>query len=111
MIVTGLVVLLVGLGSTVLGFMIWALALNGFMGQQRAIDISMVTFVALAVLSVLVTMVLSVLVVYFLSAKRAWNAAISALISIVVFAGTTGVLHMVSVIISAIVADQLRTNR
>jgi hypothetical protein len=109
--VTGVIVLLVGIASGVVGWMMWALALNGFMGQPRAVETSMMVYIVLAVISALICVALSALAVYFLSGKWNWHAAGSAALSIVVFAVTTGVLHTICVVVSAVVADQLRTNR
>jgi hypothetical protein len=109
--VTAIVVLLVAVTTGFFGWMMWALSLNGFMGQQTAVDTSQVVYFALAILSTLVAIVLSVVTVYFLSGRREWNAALSALLSIVIFSVTVGVFHTGSVVVSAIVASQLRTNR
>jgi len=91
--------------------MMWALALNGFMGQQRAVETSQIVYIVLAAVSVILCAALSILTVYLLSGKRNWNAAGSAVLSIVVFGVTTGVLHTICVVISAIVAGQMRTNK
>jgi hypothetical protein len=111
MAITAIVVLGVSVAAGIAGWMMWALALNGFMGQQRAVETSMVVYLVLAVISGLISTVLSLLTFYFLAGRREWNAALSALLSIPIFAVTTGVLHTVSVVISAIVAEQLRTTR
>ena len=110
-IVTGISISLVAAATGIFGWMMWALALNGFMGQQRAVDISMAVYIVLAVIAALLCVFLSVLTVYLLSGRWNWNAAGSAVLSIVVFSITTGVLHTACVIVSAIVADQMRTNR
>jgi hypothetical protein len=111
MAVAGIVMLLVGVTSGFFGWMMWALALNGFMGQQRAVDTSMTIYFVLAILSVLIVIVLSVLSVYFLAGRRAWNAALAAALSITVFSVAVGALHVGAVVVSAVVANQLRTNR
>lgn len=111
MAVTGLLVLAVTVGTGFFGFMMWALALNGFMGQERAVNASMISFIVLAVISGIVSVVLSVVAVYFLAERRGWNAAGSAALSVVVFAITSGVLHILSVIVSALVASALHTTR
>ena len=109
--VSGLVTLMIGIASGLAGWMMWALALNGYMGQPRAVETSMTVYIILAVLSALVCVGLSSLAVYLLSGRWNWNAAGSAALSIVVFAVTTGVLHTICVVISAVVADQMRTIR
>jgi hypothetical protein len=107
----GLLVLATTVATAFFGFMMWALALNGFMGQERAVNASMVAYIVLAVTSAIVTVSLSVATVYFLAGRRGWNAAGSAVLSVVVFAITSGVLHTLCVVISALVASALRTTR
>lgn len=109
--VTGILILLVGIASGFAGWFMWALALNGFMGQERAVETSQMVYFALAIVSVIVCIILSALAVYLLSGRWNWNAAGAAALSIAAFAATTGVLHVVCVVTSAIVADQMRTNR
>lgn len=111
LIVTALLVLAAGIGTGLFSFFMWALALNGFMGQERAVNASMITFGVLAVAASLICLGLSLILVYFLSAKKKWNAAGSATLSILLFTVITGGLQLLSVIISAVVADQMRTNR
>ncbi len=109
--VTGIIMLGVSAATGILGFMAWALALNGFMGQERAVNASMITFIVLAVISAFVVLTLSIAAVYFLAGRRSWNAAVSAVLSILVFGMTSGVLHMLCVVVSAVVANQLRTTK
>lgn len=109
--ITGIAVLVIAAASGFFGFMMWGLSLNGFMGQQRAVDISMFTYICLAIVTALLMVGLSTGLTWYLADRREWHAAVSALLSIVVFAVSTGVVHIACVIISAIVADQLRTNR
>ena len=111
LVVTGILMAAVTLATGFFAFMMWALALNGFMGQEDAINASMTTFIVLAVVTGAVSIFLSLCTVYYLSVRRNWNAAVSALLSIVVFALASGILHTLCVIVSAIVAEQLRTNR
>lgn len=111
MALTGATILLIGIASGFAGWFMWALSLNGFAGQQRAVDVSLVVYVVLAVVSTLICVVLSVLTVYILSGRFNWNVVGSAVLSIVVFVVTTGVLNTISVVISAIVASELRTNK
>lgn len=111
MISAGIVTLAVSVATGAGGLMMWALALNGFMGQERAVNASMISYFVLAVISGLATVGLSVAAVYLLSGRRNWNAAGSTVLSIVVFAVTSGVLHTACVIVSAIVASALRTGR
>ncbi len=111
MAVSGIAVLIASVASGFVGWMAWALALNGFMGQQRAVDTSMAVYIVLAVVSAFLAVLLSVLAVYYLSAKRGWNAAGSSALSVTVFAVATFALHFASVIISAVVAGQMRINQ
>lgn len=111
MAVTGVFVLLSAIATGLFSFMIWALALNGFMGHQNAVNASMITFIVLAVLVALIAIVLGILSSCYLSAKRGWNAAGSVIVSTLVFATVCGGLQVGSVIVSTIVADQMRTNR
>lgn len=111
MAVTGIVVLTVSVATGALGWMMWAVALNGFMGQTRAVDTSLIVYCSLAVASILLATVFSVAAVYFGAARRGWNAAASAIVSILVFATAAGVVQVLAVFVSVIVADQLRTNR
>jgi hypothetical protein len=108
---TGILVTAAAIATGLFSFFIWALALNGFMGQERAVNASMITFVVLAVLVALVSLSLGVLLTYYLSAKRGWNAVGSVLLSTLVFAAVCGGLQIGSVIVSAIVAEQMRTTR
>lgn len=111
LIVTGLIVIgsLVALG--VFSFFMWALSLNGFMGQERAVNASMITFIALAAITGVVCVALSLFSVYYLSVKKMWNAAGAAVLSIVIFATVGGGLQLASVFVSVIVASQMRTTR
>jgi len=111
MAVTGIVVLAVSAITGALGWMMWALALNGFMGQTRAIDTSLIVYCSLAVASILFATAFSVAGVYIAAVKRGWNAAVSAIVSILIFATAAGIVQFLAIIISVIVADQLRTNR
>ncbi|MGD9588643.1 MAG: hypothetical protein AB7Q37_03815 [Pyrinomonadaceae bacterium] len=69
------------------------------------------SFASFAWALALFTTVLSLLAVYFLVVKRAWNAAGAAVLSIVVFSITTGILHIICVVISAVAANQMWTSR
>lgn len=111
MAVTGIVVLAVSAGTGALGLMMWAVALNGFMGQTRAVDTSLIVYCALAVASVLVATAFSVAAVYYTTSKRGWHAAVSTIVSILAFSTAAGVVQVLAVFVSVIVADQLRTNR
>lgn len=85
--------------------------MNGFMGQDRAVNASIITLVVLGLLAAVCCLALSLYSVYYLSVKRVWNAALAAALSIIVFAAITGGLQFLSVIVSAVVAEQMRTTR
>ena len=89
----------------------WALALNGFMGQEQAVNVSLITFFLLGGILSLVCIAMSVYSAYYLSVKRMWNAAGAAVLAIVVFAAVAGGLQLLSVFISVAVASQMRTMR
>ena len=108
---TAFVTAIVGIASLALGWFLWAVALNGFMGQQRAAATSMTVYLVLAAGAVIIATFLSALLVYWLAGKRGWNAVGSAVLSSVLFIAATVAIHFVSVIVSALVADMFRTNR
>lgn len=111
LIVTGLLMLIFAIGTGAFALFSWALAMNGFIGQERAVNASIITFAVLGILATLVCIALSLFSVYYFSVKRAWNAAISALLSVLVFSIVSGGLQFVSVMISAVVAQQMRKGR
>ncbi len=111
LIVTALLItgLLVSTGA--FSFFIWALALNGFMGQERAVNASMITFVGLAGLATLTCVVAGLYSLHYLSVKRSWKPAGGAMLSIIAFTIIGGGLQLLSVLVSVIVASQMRTTR
>ena len=106
-----LVTALIGVATGCFGFMGWALALNGFMGQERAVNTSMSVFVVSAVAVVAMASILSGVLVYFTAHRRNWNAGGSAVVAITIFGILSGVLHIACVIVAAVVADAMRTTR
>lgn len=109
--VTGL---LIGAGLIISGvvfFFSLLIMLNGFMGQERAVNGSFITYIALTVITGLLCTGLGAWLAYYLTARRGLHAvastAIGTVIPLVVGVG----LHFASVIIAVIVADQLRTRR
>lgn len=111
MVLTGVLVTAAAIATAAFSFFMWALALNGFMGQDRAVNASMITFGVLASLLTLASISLSLYSVYYLSEKRGWNATGSAVLSTVLFSAVVGGLQLLSVLISVIVANQMRTTR
>lgn len=110
-IITGTLMLVTSVLTASLAFFTWALALNGFMGQERAVNASMITFIALSVVFSVVCLALSLFSVYYLSVRRAWNAALAVILSVVFFSTAAGSLQLISVLFSAVVAEQMRTNK
>jgi len=108
---TGILVAVSAAATGAFSFFMWALALNGFMGQERAVNTSMITFIVLAGVLSLVCVAVSAYSTYYLSVKRMWNAAGAAVLSIVAFAVVGGGLQLLSVFISVIVASAMRTTR
>ena len=108
---TGIVVTASAVATAAFCFFMWALALNGFMGQERAVNVSMITFIVLGGVSTLASIAFSVYSAYHLSVKRSWNAAGAAILSIVVPAILAGGLQLLSLFLSVAVASQMRTTR
>lgn len=109
--ITVIVTTLCGIASLASGWFMWALALNGFMGQTRAVEISMVVYFVLAIGTVIAAALLSGLAVYWLAGKRGWNAIGSAVLCGAIFIVGTSAVHFGCVLVSVLVADSLRTNR
>jgi len=105
---TGLTMLVLSVLTASVSFFVWAMAMNGFMGQERAANASMITFVLLVILAVLLCLALSLFSVYYFSVKRTWNAVVAAIVSVIVFAAVNGGLQLVSVLVSVLVAEQMR---
>lgn len=111
MIASGLITLMLAAASAVIFFLMLGLGLNGYMGQQRAVNASFGTYIVLAGLIVLAATALSVFVTGFLQRRFNWNPILAVLLSSVSFSALAGVLHFVCVIVAAIVADSLRTGK
>ena len=111
LVVTGVLLAAAAAGLGALSFFIWALALNGFMGQERAVNASLVTFVVLLIVFTLLSLAIGLLTVHFLAARRSWNAAASSLLSTIVATVVIAVLDLMAILISVLVASQLRTTR
>ena len=97
--------------SGVAGFLGLLLALNGFMGQERAVNTSIVTYIVLAVLVILSTAFFSARTSGFLQRRFAWGAVMAVITSALGFAVIGVVMHIVCIVIAAIVADLMSTNR
>src|SRR5687767_2610354 len=64
----------VALVSGIVCFFGLLLALNGFMGQERAVNASIITYIVLAILVVLTVTVMSTLTANFLQRRLDWTA-------------------------------------
>jgi hypothetical protein len=110
-IVTGILTLAVMVVSAAAFLMSLILALNGFMGQDTAVNGSFATFIILGLLSFLVAVGGGCWLTYYLTEGRRWHVVGSTILSIFL-AGAVGVgLHLASVIIAVIVAEALRTGK
>jgi uncharacterized protein YybS (DUF2232 family) len=110
-IVTGVVTSIILCASGVVFFASLIILLNGFMGQERAVNASLITYIVLAVLSLLISAGGGSWLSFYLAERRKWHAAGSAILSIVLACAIGTGAHIVSVIVAGIVADQMRTRR
>ncbi len=111
MIGSGVITLLVSILSAIVGFLALMLALNGFMGQERAVNTSIATYAVLGILVIVAVTVMSVFTASFLQRKFDWGAVVSVITSGLGFAAVGVVMHIVTIIIAAIVADVMRTTK
>lgn len=111
MIGSGVVTFVLTCISAVVFFIMLMLGLNGYMGQQRAVNASFGAYIFLAAVMVLLATALSVVLTGFLQRRFNWHAVLAALLSSVVFSLVAGMFHFVFVVIAAIVADGMRTGR
>ena len=109
---SSIAVLIISVVAAFVGFfcITWGLALTGYMsGQAEAVSAAMTTFGILALIIGLLTLTLSAVSVYFLNAKRGWSAVGAAVLSICL-AGTASVVGQgLALMVSFIVAGQLKT--
>ena len=111
LVITGILLAAVAVACGALSFFMWALALNGFMGQERAVNASLVTFVVLLVVFALLCIGLGLFSVRFLAHKRDWNAAGASALSTFVFTVAIAALDLITIFVSVAVASMLRTTR
>jgi len=110
-IVTGILTLAVMVVSAAAFLMSWMLALNGYMGQDTAVNGSIITLIVLGIVSVLIAVGGGCWLTYYLTERRTWNVVGSTILSIFL-AGAVGVgLHLASFVIAVIVAEALRTGK
>lgn len=110
-IVTGGLTVIVLCISGVLWFVSLLVLLNGFMGQERAVNGAFITYIGLSVIALLVCAGGGSWLTYYLSVRRTWSAFGSAVLAIFLACAIGIGVQLVSVFAAAIVADQLRTNR
>lgn len=110
-IVTGLVTLTALLVSGALFFMSLLVLLNGFMGQERAVNGAFITFIGLALLTLVIGVGGGGWLTWFLTERKKWHPAGSSILSILLSCAIGIGVHLVGVILAAIVADQLRVKR
>ena len=97
--------------SSIFSFFGLLVALNGFMGQERAVNTALITFIVLAVAVILLVTIFSALTAGFLQNRFEWKAVVAVIASSFGFIVIGVVMHFVVIIIAAIVADQMRTTR
>lgn len=110
-IVTGIMTLAVSIVSGVVFLLSLILALNGFMGQERAVNGSFISYIVLALVTALAAVALGAWLAFYLTTRRKLHAALSAVISIVLGSVVGTGLHFVCVIIAVFVAEALRVKR
>lgn len=111
MIGSGVMTFALTCGSGVVFFFMLMLGLNGFMGQQRAVNASFGTYLVLAGLTVAGATLLSVLLTGLLKRRFSWNAVLAVLLPAISLSALASLLHFGCIVIAAIVADEMRTGR
>lgn len=87
------------------------LALNGYMGQERAVNAAFISYFVLAAITGILSLILGCWLAYYLTTKRLWHWVGSFLLSTFIAGISGGALHFVCVLIAAIVANSLYTGR
>lgn len=98
-----------GVATWLGGFFALAVALNGFVGQTRAVNASMYTYMIAAAVSGAFAALLGALTIVFLAGRRKWNAAGVATFSSIFFLIGAGISHAICLIAAIVVANSLRT--
>lgn len=111
MIGSGIITFVLTCASAVVFFFMLMLGLNGFMGQQRAVNASFATYLVLAGLVVVTATTLSVLLTRLLKHRFSWNAVVAMLLPTLSLSVIAGLLHFGCIVIAAIVAEEMRTGR
>jgi hypothetical protein len=111
MIGSGVITFILTTFSAVIFFFMLMLGLNGFMGQQRAVNASFGTYIVLAGLVVIVATAISILTTVLLKRRLNWHAVLAVLLPAVSFSAIAGLMHFGCIVIAAIVAEEMRTGR
>jgi uncharacterized BrkB/YihY/UPF0761 family membrane protein len=99
----------VSVGTGLTGLFMQLVTLNGYMGQDTAVNASLITYGVSALLTGIFVTIGGAFSVYFFSHSRKWNAGLASFLSIIVFSIFAAVAHLVCLVIAIIVAEGLRT--
>jgi hypothetical protein len=110
-IISGVLIFVALCVSGVLFLFSLLLALNGFMGQERAVNGALLTYIILAILTGLISTGLGAWLAYYLTERHKWNAVGSAALAIILAICIGSGLHLASVVVAAVVAESLRIGR
>lgn len=108
MIISGILALVLSIFTGLFGWLIWGVALNGFMGQSRAVNASMYTYGITSFLVMALATALCIGAVYFLANGRRWNAWLASVLSLILSALFSILGHLVCLIIAILVANAMR---
>lgn len=99
----------VSFGTGLTGFFMQAVALNGYIGQSRAVNASMITYGILALLAGIFVTIGGAFSIYFLAHSRKWNAGVVSFICVIVFSILAAIAHLLCLVIAIVVAEAMRT--
>ena len=108
---SGIITFVLTACSAVVFFLMMMLGLNGFMGQQRAVNAAIGTYLVPGGLIVLAATLLSILATRLLQRRFSWHALPAVMLPVLSFSMIAGLLHFGCVVIAGIVAEQMRTGR
>jgi hypothetical protein len=111
MIATGVATFIAGCVSAAVFLFMLMLALNGFMGQQRAVNAAFTTYVLVAAGAVILTTFTSVLAARFMRMRFGWHTVLVVILCSATFSFAAAATHFGGVIAAAVVAEQMRTTR
>ncbi|HMO81218.1 MAG TPA: hypothetical protein PKD24_10540 [Pyrinomonadaceae bacterium] len=98
-----------GMATWLGGFFALAVALNSFVGQTRAVNASMYTYMISAAVSGAFAALLGALTIIFLAGRRKWNAAGVTTVSSIFFMIGAGISHGICLVAAIVVANSMRT--